>query len=109
MARELSVQVSRRGEKWQYRIQFQNAKGERESISRSGYDTKKEARLEGEIAAKALGSHIICPEAVANEMRMDVFFQYWIEQYCKPNIKESTLRGYQKNLNNLILLLDRAP
>lgn len=30
------------------------------------------------------------------------FYEFWLESYCSSNVKESTKRGYVKNLNNLI-------
>ena len=101
--RVISPQVTKRGKKWQYRIQYKDTEGERVSVSRSGFGSKKEATATGSSIAKNLGSSIIVPEAVKQEMRMDEFFAYWIEHYCVENVKESTLRGYQKNLRTLIL------
>ena len=101
--RVVSPQVTKRGKKWQYRIQYKDTEGERVSVSRSGFGSKKEAVATGSSIAKNLGSNIIIPESVKQEMRMDEFFAYWIEHYCVDNVKESTLYGYKKNLRNLIL------
>lgn len=103
MARVITPQVSKRGNKWQYRLQYKDGEGERVSVSRSGFGTKKEAAETGASVAKSLGSNIIIPEAIKQEMRVDEFFAYWIEHYCIENVKESTLTGYRKNLRNLIL------
>ena len=103
MSRVISPQISKRGTKWQYRVQYKNTDGDRVSVSRSGFKTKKEASATGNSVAKNLGSNLIIPEAIKQEMRMDEFFAYWIEHYCIENVKEGTVNGYKKNLRNLIL------
>ena len=44
--------------------------------------SKKEAAATGSSIAKNLGSNIIIPKAVKQEMRVDEFLAYWIEHYC---------------------------
>lgn len=103
LTKEMSVCIQKRGEKWQYRIQYTTADGVRKSMSKSGFLTKKDARCAGERVKSDLISKKVNPDSIKECMSMKQFFQYWIENYCENNLKESTIRGYKKNLNNLVL------
>lgn len=103
MTRDLSVQVQKRGTKWQYRIQFTKTNGERDGVSQSGFLTKKEAKRVGDKVAQDMSCNKIIPEAVKEDVTMEEFYAYWLESYCANNLKDSTIHGYKKNLRNMIL------
>lgn len=102
MSQGKNAQVQKRGKSWQYRIQYFTEEGKRESVSRSGYATRKEAKEAGDKVASELSSNKIIPEVVKDNPSTKEFYEFWLESYCSSNVKESTRRGYVKNLKNLI-------
>lgn len=93
-----SVNVRKRGELWQYRFEAAPINGKRKQISKSGFRTKKEA-IEAGIKALAEynnGGQISNP----SEISLADYFDLWIEQYVKVNLRPKTQASYQGIINN---------
>lgn len=86
----------KRGNKWEYRFEGAKIDGKRKQFSKSGFATKKEAL---EAGAKALAQYnqagtIFTP----SEISFADYLEYWIENYCKSNLKSATITNYQKKI-----------
>ena len=87
-----SVNVTKRGDKWQYRFEAANVGGKRKQISKSGFRTKKEAL---EAGTKALaeynnaGTHFV-PTSVS----VADYFEFWIQNGATVIHKETTVNTY---------------
>ncbi len=87
-----SINVVKRGTKWQYRFEGASVEGKRKWITKSGFRTKKEAL---EAGAKALAEYNQAGQHFepANISVAD-YLDYWFDQYCKINLKYNTQLGY---------------
>lgn len=86
----------KRGTKWEYRFEGAKINGKRQQFSKSGFKTKKEAL---EAGAKALsqynqGGTFFVP----SESSFADYLDYWIETYCKTNLKPATITNYKKKI-----------
>ena len=90
------VTAMKRGDVWQYRFEGAKVDGKRQRITKSGFRTKKEAL---EAGTKALaeynqsGLHF-----TPSEISVSDYFDYWLETYCKLNLKETTVKNYDKKI-----------
>ena len=88
-----TVNVTKRGSKWQYSFEGAKIEGKRNRISKSGFRTKKEA-LEAGTAALAeynnAGLHFE-PKNISVSDYMD----YWYEHYVLLNCKYNTQKNYK--------------
>lgn len=90
------INTRKRGEKWEYRFEAARVGGKRKHITKGGFGTKKEALAAG---TKALaeynqsGLHF-----VPSDLSLSDYFDYWMEQYCKINLKNTTYEGYEKKI-----------
>lgn len=90
------INVRKRGQKWQYQFEAAKIKGKRKQITKSGFNTKKEA-LESGIKALAeynnSGLHF-----EPSEISVSDYLDYWMEQYCKNNLLTTTYSSYEKKI-----------
>mgnify|MGYP003294995945 CR=1 FL=1 len=88
-----SVNVTKRGDKWQYRFEAAAVGGKRKQISKSGFRTKKEAL---EAGTKALaeynnaGTHF-----VPSEVSLADYMEYWLQNGATAIHKETTVKTYR--------------
>lgn len=86
----------KRGNKWEYRFEGARIDGKRQQFSKSGFSTKKEAL---EAGAKALSQYNQAGTFfVPSEISFADYFEYWIDNYCKNNLKPVTITNYQKKI-----------
>lgn len=86
---------------WEYRFQSASVSGQRKWITQAGFQTKQEAYQAGMAAYQEYqntGVHF-----TPSERSVSDYMQYWMEEYCKTNLKETTILNYQKKIKNLIL------
>lgn len=93
-----SVNVRKRGEKWEYRFEAAKVNGKRKHISKGGFRTKKDAL---EAGTKALveynnGGHIAKP----SEMSLNDYLDEWMEKYVKVNLRHKTELCYKGIIDN---------
>lgn len=95
-----SVNVRKRGAKWEYRFEGAKINGERKQISKSGFRTKKEAL---EAGTKALveyqnGGHSFQP----SDISLSDFLDLWFDQYVVVNLRHKTQASYKGIITNHI-------
>jgi len=91
-----SVNTRKRGEKWQYQFEAATIDGRRKQIAKSGFRTKKEAL---EAGTKALAEYNNCGLTFTpSELSFNDYLDYWIKEYAKVNLKETTVDNYMKKI-----------
>jgi len=99
-----TLQITKRGNVWQYRFEIANENGKRKYISRSGFKTKGEAIKEGTKAQNEynnIGS--IVNTSKIDNLSVTDYLYYWLDEYCVTNLKATTVEGYRKKIKNLIV------
>lgn len=91
-----SVNVRKRGTKWQYQFEAAVVAGKRKQITKSGFRTKKEAL---EAGAKALAEYNDCGLTFTpSEVSFNDYLDYWIKEYAVINLKSTTVANYEKKI-----------
>lgn len=75
---------------------------ERPSISKSGFNSKKEAKNAGDLILSNLVNKQITITALKEDITFGELLDEWLENYGESNLKETTLQGYKKNVNHII-------
>ena len=92
------INVRKRGQKWQYQFEAAKIEGKRKQITKSGFNTKKEA-LDAGVKALAeynnSGSHF-----EPSEISVSDYFDYWFENYVKLNSRPNTIESYKRIISN---------
>ena len=97
-----SVNTRKRGQKWQYQFEAATIDGKRKQITKSGFKTKKEAL---EAGTKALAEYNNCGLAFSpSEISFNDYLDFWINEYAKINLKETTVANYEKKIRLYIKL-----
>lgn len=96
-----SVNIKKRGKVYQYQFEIATVKGKRKWITKSGYKTKAEAQEEGN---KAYTEYLTAgvPFKECNISYSD-YLDYWLENYCKINLKYNTIQAYKNIIKNHIV------
>lgn len=89
---------------WEYRFELASVGGKRQSASRSGFHTKKEAL---EAGTKALAEYYRGGEHFTpSTMSLSDYLDFWVENYGKNHWKATTLQGriyiIERNIKPLI-------
>ncbi|MBR6835397.1 MAG: site-specific integrase [Oscillospiraceae bacterium] len=89
-----TVNARKRGKKWEYYFEAARVEGKRRKITKGGYNTKAEAISAGVQAMNEYNNagSVINP----SELSMQDYLNYWIEMYCIPNLKPTTITNYKK-------------
>lgn len=91
-----SVNVRKRGEKWQYQFEAAAINGKRKQITKSGFRTKKEAL---EAGTKALAEYNNCGLTFTpSEISFSDYLDFWLKEYAQVNLKETTVDNYIKKI-----------
>lgn len=95
------LRIEKRGKVWQYRFEIAKIEGSRKTISKSGFKTKQEAINEGTAAMEKYNNYgnVFKP----SEISVHDFFNLWLEEYCKINLKKTTYDNYKKRIETHIL------
>lgn len=92
------VNVRKRGNKWEYRFEAAKVDGKRKQISKSGFNTKKEAL---EAGAKALAEYNNAGlHFEPSEISFADYLDYWFDNYVKVNLKYNTQLAYLNIIEN---------
>ena len=88
------INARKRGKKWEYYFEIAKMDGKRKRISKGGFNTKAEAVSEG---VKAMHEYQTAGTVnTPSELSMHDYLNYWIEMYCIPNLKPTTVANYKK-------------
>ena len=96
-----SVGIKKRGKVYQYQFEIAPVKGQRKWITKSGFKTKAEAQEEGN---KAYTEYLNAgmPFKDCNISYTD-YLDYWLNNYCKINLKYNTIQAYKNIIKNHIV------
>ena len=83
---------------WEYRFEAAKIDGQRKHISKSGFRTKKEAEEAGAKAQTEYNNAGLKFEP--SDISVSDYLDYWLNNYCKLNVADSTLTAYKNIINN---------
>lgn len=93
-----TLNVTKRGDKWQYRFETASVDGKRKRVSKSGFKTKKEAV---EAGTRALAEYNESGQTFnLSSISVADYLDSWIDSYCKMNLKYNTQLGYLYTIEN---------
>ena len=92
------INVRKRGKVYQYQFEIGKINGKRKFINKSGFRTKREAYLAGQMAYEDYINGGITSKS--NMLYAD-YLDYWMEEYFKINYKYSTAKRYSETFKNL--------
>jgi len=91
------LRTRKRGKTWEWSFEGARIGGKRNPISKGGYRTKTEALAAG-TAAKAEYDNagtLFKP----SEISVSDFYDMWLQDYCRVNLKETTYQNYRKRID----------
>lgn len=88
---------------YEYAFEIASVDGKRKRKTKSGFNTKREAREAGKLAQQAYEN--IGRPIEPSEMSVADFFDQWIENDCKLSCKDVTVRAYKKRSDYILNLL----
>lgn len=89
---------NRKKPNWEYRFEAAQVDGKRKQISKAGFPTKKEALTAG---TKALAEYNNSGQLFTpSEISIADYLDYWMDNYCKMNLKYNTQLGYLNIIEN---------
>ena len=95
-----NVNIKKRGKVYQYQFEIARVNGKRKWITKSGFKTKALAIEEGNKAFTEYQNAGVpfkeCKIAYSD------YLDYWVNNYCKLNLKYNTIQTYQTLINNYI-------
>lgn len=95
-----SVNIKKRGKVYQYQFEIASVNGKRKWITKCGFKTKAEAQEEGNKAyTEYLTAGVPFKEC---KMSYSDYLDYWIDNYCRTNLKYNTIQAYQNIINKHI-------
>ena len=94
------INVRKRGSYYEYRVEIARVDNIRKWMSKSGFRTKQEAL---EAGAQAYNEYINAgvPFKQCNMSYSD-YLSYWLENYCKNNLKYNTIQTYTIIINKYL-------
>ncbi len=94
------VNTRKRGKSWEYYFEAAKIDGVRSKISKSGFNTQKEALAAG---TKALNEYNNAGlHFVPSEISFSDYIDFWFKEYAEVNLKPETLVNYRKRIKNHI-------
>lgn len=92
-----SVRITKRGESYQYQFEIARVNGKRKYINQCGFKTKQEAY---EAGIKAYNEYQTAGVPFKEcKMSYSDYLDYWINNYCKTNLKFNTISTYKTLIN----------
>ena len=87
-----SINIRKRGKYYQYSFEIAKVGGKRKQKTKSGFKTKAEAQAEG---TKAYNDYLSTGLTFSeNDISYSDYLDYWMENYCKANLKYNTISKY---------------
>lgn len=94
------VNTRKRGKYWEYYFEAAKIDGVRNKISKSGFNTQKEALTAG---TKALNEYNNAGlHFVPSEISFNDYIDFWFKEYVEVNLKPETVKHYRKKIKNHI-------
>ena len=94
------INVRKRGQKWQYQFEAAKIEGKRKQITKSGFNTKKEALDAGVKALAEYNNSGLHFEP--SEISMSDYLDYWLENYVELNLRTNTITNYKGIVENYL-------
>lgn len=95
-----SLNITKRGKVYQYQFEAGKINGKRKRINKSGFKTKKEAEEAGAKAySEFMNSGLTFKE---NTISYSDYLDYWLENYCKTNLRYNTIQTYTTIVNKYL-------
>lgn len=94
------VSVRKRGKVYEYRIEIASIDGIRKQLTKSGFKTKQEALHEGALAYNKY--YYYGKKNNNRDMSYADYLDYWIDNYCKNNLRYNTIQTYTLLINKYI-------
>jgi len=95
-----SVNIKKRGKVYQYQFEIARVKGKRKFLNKSGFKTKAEAIEAGNLAyTEYLNAGVPFKEC---KISYSDYLDYWINNYCRTNLKYNTINKYQTLIEKYI-------
>lgn len=92
------LRTRKRGSTWQYSFEAARIDGKRKSVSKGGFRTKADALAAG---TKAMNEYNESGQAFTpSELSVSDYLDYWLDSYCKMNLKYNTQLGYIQIIEN---------
>lgn len=91
----MRVNIQKRGDVYQYRIEIARVNGTRKYLNKSGFRTRKEAELAGQIVMNDYLNGGI--NSNSNMLYAD-YLDFWIKEYCEVEYKYTTTKRYKESL-----------
>lgn len=85
---------------WEWRFEGAMVDGKRQQPSKSGYRTKKEAEIAGNKAFAEYNNAGLKFEP--SEISVADYMDYWLKNYCRMNVADSTMVAYTNIIKNHI-------
>ena len=87
------ISIRKRGKYYEYRIEIAQIEGKRQWLSKSGFMSKNEAY---EAGTTAYNEYLTAGTTFKTcNMSYSDYLNYWIENYCKVNLKYNTIQTYK--------------
>ena len=95
-----NIRITKRGKVYQYQFEIASVNGTRKYINKSGFKTKAEALEAGNIAY----TEYINAGKPFKESKLSYsdYLDYWLDNYCKNNLKYNTVETYKSLINKYI-------
>ncbi|MDO5569798.1 MAG: site-specific integrase [bacterium] len=95
-----NVYIQKRGKVYQYQFSVAPINGKRKYINKSGFKTKAEAIEEGQKAFNEY--HTAGVPFKECTLSYSDYLDYWLDNYCKVNLKYNTIQAYKSLINKYI-------
>ena len=92
------ISVTKRGKVYQYRFELGKINGKRKAITKSGFKTRNEAYLAGQIK---YNEYINGDININTNMTYSDYLDYWMREYFEINYKYTTAKRYKESFNNI--------
>ena len=93
-----NLNVTKRGNVYQYRFETEKVNGKRKFITKSGFKTKNEAYIEGQ---KTMNLYLNGDLLTESQMTYSDYLDYWMREYFEINYKYSTAKRYKESFSQL--------
>ncbi|MBQ3297164.1 MAG: site-specific integrase, partial [Bacilli bacterium] len=94
------INIRKRGNFYEYRIEIAKVDNKRQWLSKSGFRTKAEALESGSQAyTEYLNAGIPFKQC---DLSYSDYLDYWLENYCMNNLKYNTIQTYKIIINKYL-------
>ena len=94
------INIRKRGIYYEYRVEIAPVDGKRQWLSKSGYRTKPEAQ---EAGVQAYNEYLNAGIPFKScDLSYSDYLDYWLENYCKNNLRYNTIQTYTLLINKYI-------